>query len=270
MAAIHRLAIDRMAPEVAVHVPTLGGSVPSDVGRERFLEAVESAALRNPSVVSQYLARVPQTNEASRAAVLRCALSRLDPEVPVRLFEFGCSAGLNLRADLLPGIADLEVGPLPVIAERIGCDLDPVDANTPDGRALLSSYVWVDDVDRWANLQHALKIASEMPVTVKKQEARDFVLHIEPKPGFATVIWHSAMWIYLDDTKRREVTDAIEHVAALATPESPVIHISWEWHELQDQGPFELVHTRWDGSTDNCVPAVIATGTSHGTSVTLR
>ena len=270
MAAIHRLAIDRHAPEIAVHLPTLGGSAPTDVGRVRFLESVESAAVRHRSVVSNYLARVPQTNEASRATVLRCALSRLDPKIPVRLFEFGCSAGLNLRADLLPGNADLEVGPLPVIAERIGCDLDPVDANTPDGRALLSSYVWVDDVDRWASLQNALEVASDVPVVVKKQNARDFVLLIEPKPGFATVIWHSAMWIYLDDTQRREVMDAIEHVAALATPESPVIHISWEWHELQELGPFELVQTQWNGRSDHGVPKVIATGTSHGTAVTLR
>ena len=159
---------------------------------------------------------------------------------------------------------------MPVIVERIGCDLDPVDANTPDGRALLSSYVWVDDIDRWASLQHALKIASDVPVIVKKQDARDFVLRIEPKHGYATVIWHSAMWIYLDDTQRREVIDAIEHVAALGTSESPVIHISWEWHELQGQGPFELVQTHWNGRSDHGVPTVIATGTSHGTAVTLR
>jgi len=270
MAAVHRLAIERLAPGVALHLPTLGGSPPSDVGRERFLEAIETAALSNPSVVSQYLAHVPQTNEPSRAAVLRCALSRLDPELPVRLFEFGCSAGLNLRADVLPGIPELEAGPLPAIVERVGCDLDPVDANSPDGRALLSSYVWVDDVDRWASLQHALDIASSVPVVVKKQEAREFVCQIEPRPGCATVLWQSAMWIYLDEAKRREVLSAIDDVAARATPESPVIHISWEWHERQEEGPFELVLTRWDGRPDSGVPAVIATGTSHGTSVTLR
>jgi len=270
MAAIHRLAIDRLAPGVAMHLPTLGGTPPTQAGRDAFMDAVSAAALANPDVIAEYFARVPQTNETSRAAVLRCALSRMPCSQPVRLFEFGCSAGLNLLADLLPGLPALEAGPMPNIIDRVGCDLRPVDARTPEGRAVLSSYVWVDDIDRWTRLQQALDVESRSAITVKRQDAADFVREIEPVAGSCTVIWHSAMWIYLDQSQRREVSLAIEGVAAKATLDAPVVHISWEWHELQDEGPFELAITTWNGTPTSGATTVLATGTSHGTSVVLR
>ncbi len=45
------------------------------------------------------------------------------------------------------------------ILDRIGCDLNPVDVATPEGRALLGSYVWVDDVERFRRLAHAMAVA---------------------------------------------------------------------------------------------------------------
>lgn len=269
MAAIHRLAIDRKAPAVALHLPTLGGSAPVPAAVDDFKDAVVEAALSHPGVVMDYLTRVPQTNDVGRAAVLRCALSRLDPSLPVRIFEFGCSAGLNLRVDHLPGLPQIEAGPLPPVIGRFGCDLSPIDPSTADGRALLSSYIWVDDVRRWAALQEAFVIAAKIPVHVAQQDAATFIASITPARGACTVVWHSAMWIYLTASERRNVMERITALAAHATPEAPVAHIAWEWHERQSQGPFELTSTYWDGLSKEGLTSVIATGTSHGNSVAL-
>jgi hypothetical protein len=105
--------------------------------------------------------------------------------------------------------------------------------------------------------------------SIIQQDAAAFVRSIVPIPGSCTVIWHSAMWIYLDQHQRRDLIDAIEAVASRATQDSPVMHISWEWHELQGEGPFELIVTTWNGSQNTGVTTVVAAGSSHGTSVTL-
>ncbi|MCX6431622.1 MAG: DUF2332 family protein, partial [Actinobacteria bacterium] len=124
MAAVHRLALERRAARVAMCLPTLGGTAPTTSrGRAQFRSEVVSVLAANLPVLRAGLAHTPQTNDPGRAALLRCALSRLDPAMPVRLREIGASAGLNLRADALPGIAELEAAPLPVVIDRQGCDL---------------------------------------------------------------------------------------------------------------------------------------------------
>jgi len=203
MAAVHRLALERRAPHVAMHLPTLGGTPPlTAMAQESFRQAVVDSLAQNQEVLRASLARIPQTNETGRAALLRCALSRMDLSMPVRLREVGASAGLNLRADHLPGNANLEAGPLPVIVERRGCDLNPVDPMRQDGRLTLSSYVWVDDVERFDRLSRALAVAARVPATVDVCEAGDFVEAVDTREGHTTVLWHSAMWLYLTSQSR--------------------------------------------------------------------
>ena len=198
MAAVHRLALDRAAPAVARWLPTLGGIAPrSSADDEVFRREVVAALLANPDALADSLARTPQTNETGRAALLRCVLSRLDRDRPVRLREIGASAGLNLRADRLPGQPALESGPMPAILDRIGCDLSPVDIGTPEGRALLGSYVWVDDVERFRRLAAAMTVAAAVPASVVQMDAADFVAGLTLMDGTTTVVWHSAMWVYL-------------------------------------------------------------------------
>ena len=271
MGAVHRLALDRQAPEVALSLPTVGGRGPDSPSEgAAFARAVVRALLDHQDVLSDYLGRAPQTNEPGRAVPLRCALSRLDPARPVRLFEIGSSAGLNLRADHLPGDPALESGPLPPVVERRGCDLHPVDVTTPEGRALLGSYVWVDDVSRFQRLAAAMAVAQQVPADLEQIAAADFVGGLSPSAGSTTVLWHSAMWIYLSASERLAVDAHLASLGERASAEAPVVHIAWEWDPTgSPDAAFELTVTRWSGDREDGVPRVLAHGRSHGVGVRL-
>jgi hypothetical protein len=168
MAAVHRLALERRAPRIALHLPTLGGTAPSGAAERTVARVVVEVLTDHPDVLAESRARIPQTNDPGRSGLLRAAMSRLDPSLPVRLRETGTSAGLNLRPDHLPGLAWLEAGPLPPVLDRAGCDRDP-STSARRGRLLLSSYVWVDDVPRFAALAHAFEVASRVPADVLRR-----------------------------------------------------------------------------------------------------
>jgi hypothetical protein len=268
MACVHRLALERRAPRVALRLPTLGGIAPQYASeRMSFRADVVRLLLDHVPELEASLARTPQTNEPGRAALLRCALSRLDPTRPVRLREIGASAGLNLRADLLPGLPDLESGPLPSIVDRLGCDLDPVDAGTTEGRNVLTSFVWVDDVSRFERLRQALAIAAKAPARVVRQDAAGFCSSLALAEGAATVLWHSAMWVYLDPSTRSSILASIESLGRRATPSSPLAHVSWEWPVagVHPDFPFSLVMRTWNGDGADGRPRLIARGNSHAT-----
>jgi hypothetical protein len=266
MATVHRLALERKAPAVALHLPTLGGSAPSPGQQEAFALAVVAALVDHPEELAVGLAQTPQTNETGRSALLRAALSRLDPFLPVRLNEIGASAGLNLRADHLPGQAALEVGPLPAIIERRGCDLNPVDAATTAGRITLTSYVWVDDVERYELLRQALAVAREVPVELVEQDAGEFVAELALAEGTTTVLWQSAMWLYLPGSTQRRILSALTELGSHATASRQLAHISWEWEPDPDDmtAPFELVMRRWRGGPDDGVAYALVRGHGHG------
>lgn len=264
MGCVHRLAINRQAPGVAVCAPTLGGTSPlnatnAEAATATFRRAVIDTLVANPDALTDALARVPQTNEPGRARPLRVALSHITG--PVHLVELGASGGLNLRADHLRGDPALEAGPMPPVTRRVGCDLDPVDITTAAGRTLLSGFVWLDDTNRFADLAHALDVATRVPATVTRADVCDFVDTVEPDVGVTTVVWHSAMWPYLDNIGRQRVLASLDRFGAGATPTSPLWHVSWE---PGPAGPaeFELVVRQWDGSAPR--HEVWATGDPHG------
>lgn len=262
MAVVHRLALERRAPGVALHLPTMGGTAPAGrTGTSRFADAVVRALADHPDELITGLAHTPQTNETGRSTALRIALSRL-PERPVRLVELGASAGLNLRADHLPGRPELEAGPLPPVVARLGCDRDPVDPTSAEGRLLLSSYVWVDDVDRFARLGHALRVAQRIPAEVVRADAADYVEALELVAGTTTVVWHSAMWVYLSPATRERIDAGLNRLGGDSSRDGRLVRASWEWDADDDVDPFRLQLTTWSsGRPDR---QAIARGTSHG------
>ena len=297
MAAVHLLAIERLAPAVALHAPTLGGMAPdasANPARERirFRAAVIEAIAAHADRVRHSLGQVPQTNEVGRSIPLRIALSQIaasqiaraqtaatqiaSTQTPygkpaVRLLEIGASAGLNLRADHLPGRADLEAGPMPRIIERLGCDLNPIDPASTEGRARLTSYVWMDDVERFERLRHALTVADRIPAQLVQQDAVAFVRGLHLRDGTTTVLWHSAMWIYLAGQSREQIEQEILRLGSQAQGSRPFWHVSWEWSSdpsatsyTSSEATFRLVARRWVGASGDGEARVLATGSSHG------
>jgi hypothetical protein len=247
MGAVHRLVLERRAPELAKFYPSVGGTLDVDGSWPTFRSVVSE----HGDELRRTLDRPPQTNEVGRAASLIGGLLHVVDRWagPVRLFEIGASAGLNLRADgfrveLTDGT---EVGPVdssvvlrdpwlgrrppdvPLhVVERRGCDTEPVDPTTEEGRLRLTSYVWPDQLERLERLRGALQIASQVPAPVLRQSARDFVGDLQLAPGTTTVVWHSIMWQYLDDQERSDVEARLEQLGDTADADARLAHLALE------------------------------------------
>ncbi len=265
LSAVHRLALAREAPEIALYLPTTGGTPPRDeADRERLGRAFLATIDSHRDVVEAALTRVPQTNEVGRTVGLAALLRRVERGfgLPVRLHEIGCSAGLSLRVDGLVAegvVADdhTEWGSLPRIVERIGCDLAPIDAGTTDGRLTLTSFIWPDHLERFERLRGALEIADAIDVSLVTSDAVNYVRGLELQRGTTLVVWHSAMWMYLPPDARAEITETLDHLGEQATRESPLAHVSLEpvSEERGAQHRFTLAMTTWPG-LDGLPPGV--------------
>lgn len=265
LSAVHRLALAREAPEIALYLPTAGGTPPrDDADRQRLERAFLATIDAHRDTIAVALAQVPQTNEVGRTVGLAALLRRVERGfgLPVRLHEIGCSAGLSLRVDGLVAegiVADdhPDWGALPRIVERTGCDRAPVDAATTQGRLTLSSYIWPDHVERFERLRGALEVAEGIDVSLVTADALDYVQGLELQPGTTLVVWHSAMWLYLPPETREGILAALDRLGRQATRESPLVHVALEpvSEEREAQHRFTLTMTAWPG-LDGLPPGV--------------
>src|SRR5271156_7150393 len=239
LGGLPRLVLDGRAPALRRWYPSVGGHWDTDSGWPDIVQAASEHA----DYLRGALDQPPQTNEVGRSAALIGGLLALVDrfEAPVRLFEIGCSAGLNLRADHYRyrylggewGPADSAVivddawrGPLPPaaslrIAERHGYDIAPLDATSSDGELRLLSYVWPDQPARLDRLRGAIGIARRVPAPLHLRNATDAVADLEVSPGSLTVLWHSIMWQYLSVTEQETVSAEIDELGARARPQAP-------------------------------------------------
>lgn len=225
LAAVFRLVLSGAAPELERFYPCLGGEAPPNEAWPAMRQVIRD----HSAVVRAGLEVAPQTNEVGRSAALLAGLFDLVAASGVRrvrLIELGASAGLNLLVDqfAFAGISAAErwnwgpanspvqlVGSIegPVRPEsfaiigRRGCDLDPVDATTPAGRLLLTSFVWPFNVNRHERLAGALAVAARQraaghPVVVDAAGASSWLPGqlVEPAAEVLTVVWHSITQLY--------------------------------------------------------------------------
>ena len=221
LAGVFRLVLTGRAPELRPYYPCLGG-----------LESPETAWAATRQVVADHvdelhaaLAVAPQTNEVGRSVALLVGLFDLATATGigrVRLLELGASAGLNQLlghfhvagegwtwgpADSPVQLSAAVQGPvlpvgLEIVAAR-GCDLDPVDATTAEGRLRLTSFVWPFDLHRHQRLAGALQLASaHAPVVDRASAATWLGAELAARPGAGpdddalTVVWHSVTQLY--------------------------------------------------------------------------
>lgn len=277
MGALHRRALAGEAPELAAHYPSTGGDGDPDRAWRAILALLES----DPPG----LTRGVQTNEVGRSAALLGGFLTVVAEtgLGLRLLELGASAGLNLRFDRFHFRApDWEWGdraspasvradyaggarpPLPRwtwIAERRGCDADPVDPATEDGRLTLLSFVWPDQGERLRQLDAAIDVARRVPAAVDRADAADWIEARLPEPrgGAATVVYHSVFWGYLDEEGQQRVAAAIEAAGRAASPGAPLAWLRMEPGADQT----DLTLTLWPGGAER----VLARAGYHGTPV---
>jgi hypothetical protein len=277
LGAVHRLVLRGEAPELARLYPSVGGDPSAGDPVAPFLDVLRA---READVAEGLLDGV-QTNEVGRSAVLAGGYAAVQRRtgLPLRVLEVGASAGLNLRVDhYCYDTGRQVVGPTdsPVrfrdvwrgapprlpdrfeVASRLGCDRNPIDPTTEEGRTSLLSFVWPDQVDRLALLHAALDVAATVPVTVERRDAAEFVeaALAAPIEGAATVVVHSIVLQYVPPDRRRRLRTAIADAGASASPSGPVA-----WLRMEPAGErAELRLTLWPGGDDE----VLATAGYHG------
>ncbi len=260
--SMHRLVLDRKAPELALFYPSVGGT--ADV--EGVWPAAERTIRDNLDELRMLVTNPVQTNEVGRSAALYGALQLLGG--PIRLLEVGASAGLNLRCDAFAyDVADGQVlgdaaspvrlvrpweRPFPVARQpvevllRKGCDPKPLDPGTTEGRLTLTSYVWGDQVDRLERLRGALHVADRVPASVTPEGALDFLSRelAEPATGLTTVVWHSVVWQYVDPAERRAVDALMVRAGRNATADARLARVTLEPERVGDGNFTFRVHVQ--------------------------
>ncbi|MYW00123.1 DUF2332 domain-containing protein [Streptomyces sp. SID3343] len=253
LGGIHALALSGRAPDLAAHYPSAGGAFDPD-RPDAAWPAFRAAVAAWPEWTADWLTRPPQTNEVGRASLLLTGLlwALRESPLPVRLFELGTSAGLNLRPDLFRyeaagfgwGADDSPVrlthtweGPTPAwlhdpppltVVARHGCDLTPIDPRSTEGALALRAYVWPDQIARAQRLTGALGLAEQAPARIEKTGAGDFAEALRLEPGTLTVLWHSVMRQYVPAEEWARVSAASDRLARSATADAAFAHLAFE------------------------------------------
>ncbi|MCU1590469.1 MAG: hypothetical protein JWP11_1725 [Frankiales bacterium] len=282
--ALHRLVLQRQAPQLALHYPSVGGTAGPDGAWPAARRVVE----QQRGLLAEAMLRPVQTNEVGRSAALYGGLvhAAAASGLPIRLLEIGASAGLNLRVDrfgyeiaegLVLGDPTSPVrlhrpwrGSMPPydtrpdIVERAGCDPAPLDPASEDDRLTLTSYVWGDQVDRFERLRGALQIASALPLQVEALPASAFLERAlaVSSPGLATVVWHSVVRQYLSAEERAAVDRLVRAAGERATKAAPLFRLSLEPEKSPPPSTFRFVVelTSWPGGESR----VLAECMGHG------
>jgi hypothetical protein len=279
MAAVHRMVLGGRAPALAPFYPSVGGRADAESASPALLALLDE----NTETIRELVARPLQTNEVGRSQALLCGflVVAASTGLPLRLLEIGASAGLNLRWDLyqyeargrrrgdpsspvrlcsfdrVPVAFDVAL----TVASRTGCDHEPVDPTTEEGRLTLSSCIWADHVHRFRLLRLALRVARQVPVEIERAEAGSWLAGKlpEPVPGVATVVFHSIVMQYLEEGQRRRVEKAISAAGAAATKKAPVA-----WLRMEPEGAeCAVILTQWPTGENR----VVARSGFHGEGV---
>ena len=164
--AVNRIAMASAAGWIDAYYPNRGGV--TDVGA--VVPAFFDFLTGHVETVREQMRAGVQTNDVTRAAPLSAAMNHvaLATGLPLRLLEVGSSAGLNLLLDryFVEGTTrprGPEDSPLRLtgqfesgdpeaavlrVAERRGCDLNPIDVHSAGSADLLRSFVWPEHVGR--------------------------------------------------------------------------------------------------------------------------
>jgi hypothetical protein len=270
MSAVHRAVLRGEAPELAAFYPSAGGRVDLERVWPAFIDTIEQLA----DGLHDDMGAAVQTNEVARSAALLGGFLMVADRtgLPLRVLEVGASAGLNLRFDRyryesggqawgdpdstvrLSGIIEGDSFPWQIsaeVVERRGCDASPLDPASDEDGLLLRSFVWPDQLGRFALLSAALEFARSDPLEVEQADAATWTARrlVEPAEGRATVLFHSLVMMYLSDSSRQGMIAAIEDAGSRATAAAPV---AWLRMELGgDEAEVRL--TTWPGGEDRLI-----------------
>lgn len=281
LGAFHYLALSGRAPELAALYP------PADSPQPAILAAALADALAaHPDIIGGFMASPPQTNEVGRAFCLVGGFLTVAAEtgLPLRCLELGASAGLNMNWDLygyrfgeearwgdpaapvqLAG-AWTGVAPPAVtvrVAEKRGCDVNPIDVADEDQALRLQSYVWAGQDARLERLRGAIALKRATGGAPDLADAGDWCeAHVHPAPGLATVVYHSVFLQYPPAAVQARIRSAIAAAGAAATTAAPLAWLRMEPNPDDLGAPMEVRLTFWPGGGDRLLARVHPHGAS--------
>lgn len=300
LAGIFRLVLTGRAPTLRPFYACLGGEEPP----ESAWAAARPVVAEHREELHLALAIAPQTNEVGRSVALLVGLLDLAATTGtrrVRLLELGASAGLNQLLDRFritgegwdwgpagspvqlldavegpwavgspthgAGVLTAAGDPLEIVTAR-GCDLDPVDATSAEGRLRLTSFVWPFDVHRHERLAGALQLAAAQPPIVDRASAAEWLaeqLAGASDPDVLTVVWHSITQLYWPATEIGAVNACLHAYGR----RHRVAEVGLEYPSDADRtaGP-EVRTVLWRG--DGAPPRERLLGTAHDHGVPVR
>lgn len=264
MAAVHRaiLADDPPARGLAEYFPSVGGPRPVDAWAIKpLLHQVLLACQQQISTM--FAASTVQTNESCRGLCWLLPLLYTGWQA-VHLVDLGCSAGLNLVADLrqyqllesgadeaaicvgqgagapfIVASSDDFVAPqhrtVPQVLSRLGCDRQPLQLKTEADEFRLASFVWGDQVQRLRMLRQGIEALhsveqSVAPVQLVAANLPDDLealldAHLTRKDRAAVVLYNTYLTSYLS-CKGSELAMRVANWAK--RQEVPVLWLQWE------------------------------------------
>ena len=272
-----------LGPELAALYP------PADLPSVSALATALRVVLADPARDAElcgWLAGPPQTNEVARSGVLMPGLMVIAAAtgLPLRLFELGCSAGLNLNLDRfgydLGGVrvgngespvqlAPVWTGSPPPLAQvtvldRRGTDISPLDVADAAVRERLMAYVWPEQTERVARAAAAIGLAQAHPPVIDGADAADWVeAMVAPVSGSVAVVYHSIAFQYFPATTKARIAALLAGLAARA--DAPV---AWLRFEMDDASAAQLPTLRltlWQGGDPAAY--LLARAHPHGTFV---
>lgn len=249
------------------------GEALEPVGPSAFA-AFRDFVARHRAVIDPLIAtRVTNTNEVRRSVFLRAGYAVIAAETgkPLNIIELGPSAGLNLNWDRyacayrLPGGETLHGGPAsglaldcevrgegvppvpeapPVVAARIGLELNPVDLASEADRRWLVALLWPGQPDRIARMQGALAIAADHPPPIRAGDALALLpsLLAAADPAHATVIVHSLVTYQWTEAMRAALDEGLLSVSR----RSAVYRLSAEFR-IESEWDYPLRLDVYDG-----------------------
>ncbi len=265
LAGVHRIVLEGRASALARHYPSAGGTDDDDP-TPAFMAAVSEHA----EELARSMHLGVQTNEVGRACSLlggfHAAASATG--LPLRILEVGASAGLLLRWDHYRyetgdwawgpegslTFTDPWAGAPPetaadlVVAERAGCDINPIDPTSPEGITDLRAFLWPDQVHRRRRLDEALAVAARTPGPVVRADAADWIEAqlARPSLGTATVVYHSIVLQYLPRSTFQRMRNLLRAAGERADRDAPLF-----WLRMEPAGEFADLRMRaWPGGHD--------------------
>lgn len=249
---LHAQVRSGRAPELAALYP------PAPLPDVEPLAAAVAAVLADPALdatLRPWLDSAPQTNEVARSGVLMPGMMVIAcvTGLPLRLFELGPSAGLNLCLDRWHyRMGERETGdpaspvrispewrgtPLPDLPDirvlsRAGVDLNPLDVRDPATADRLLAYVWPDQPARVARAAAAIAAVAAAAPPITQGDAAAFVAaNVAPEDGSCSVVFHSIAFQYFPADNRAAIAAHMTAAGSRATLDAP---LAWLRYEMED------------------------------------